>query len=417
MEKGGRKGARRFCVRVLAAAASGGFVSEMERIGVDPVGVALMAPKQTHYNLKVEGLSAAQANIVKQEMLAVGGEAAVSKGVVSCAVERTDALLSGTKRQMSLFLRKLRSQPYGLGELESEIRAVLDDHGRVEFAVPLRSGTLELRRRTAVMGILNVTPDSFYDGGRYADVDAAVERAVAMAEEGADIIDIGAESSRPGARPVDPAEQKRRLVPVLSALARRADFTVPLSVDTTSAEVAGAALQEGVQIVNDISALRADEAMAPLCARSGAAVVLMHMRGTPATMQLNTAYGDIVADIYRFFVERVAFAVSSGIEPKRLILDPGIGFGKDVDGNLDLLGRLGEFRSLGLPLLVGLSRKSFIGKVMAAAGAGGGGDPLLTGTVAAHAACILAGASILRVHDVAEARAVAAVADALKARL
>lgn len=251
--------------------------------------------------------------------------------------------------------------------------------------------------RPLVMGILNVTPDSFSDGGNFLAVDHAVGYALKMVEEGADIIDIGGESTRPGSEPVPLTEELRRVVPVFEAIRKLS--AVVLSVDTQKAEVARAAVAAGADIINDISALRTDEKMPAVAGETGAPVVLMHMQGTPQFMQQNPYYDDCVEEVAAFFSERVTFAVSHGLEREKLILDPGIGFGKRLQDNLILLKQLNRFAAFGLPLLVGASRKSFISKVSEIE------KPAierLGGSVAAAAIAVLHGAQIVRVHDVAQ---------------
>lgn len=256
----------------------------------------------------------------------------------------------------------------------------------------------EIPTAPVVMGVLNVTPDSFSDGGRLFDAPAAaVAHAERMLAEGAAIIDIGGESSRPGAEDVPPAEQIRRTVPVIEAL-RRARPAAAISIDTRRADVARAALDAGADLVNDISALRDDPDLAEVVARSGAAIVLMHMQGRPATMQLAPHYTDVVAEVDAFLRERVAFAVAAGIRPDRIIVDPGIGFGKTVAHNMSLLAGLGRFTRIA-PVLLGTSRKAFIGRIL------GLDDPAarLNGTTVTHTIGLMSGARILRAHDVAEA--------------
>ena len=257
---------------------------------------------------------------------------------------------------------------------------------------------LDPGRRPLVMGVLNVTPDSFSDGGRFDSVEAAVSHALVMAAEGADLIDVGGESTRPGSQRVDADEQIRRLLPVLRALRGRLGATT-LSVDTTLASVAEAALGEGVHVVNDVSAGRDDPALFPLVAGQRCPLVLMHMQGTPATMQLAPAYSDVTAEVAAFLRERLAAAAAAGVDPARILLDPGIGFGKTVDHNLELLRRTRELASLGRPLLVGTSRKGFIGKVLADGGSPAGVDRRF-GTAATVAWAVANGAAVVRVHDV-----------------
>ena len=261
--------------------------------------------------------------------------------------------------------------------------------------------------RPLVMGVLNVTPDSFSDGGLYLDPGAAVKHALEMVDEGADLIDIGAESSRPGAEPVSEAEELSRLVPVVQEVCRR--VSVPVSVDTTKAAVARQALDAGAAIINDISALLADPAMAGAVAKAGAGLVLMHMQGTPQTMQRAPRYGDIVAEVREFLRARMQAAVEAGIAAGQILLDPGIGFGKNLEQNLILLDRLDAFQTLGRPILVGVSRKAFIGEVLGRRA----GDRLL-GTAAAVAAAVLRGAGVVRVHDVRAMQDVVRVIDAIQ---
>lgn len=243
----------------------------------------------------------------------------------------------------------------------------------------------------AVMGILNVTPDSFSDGGRYTGLDRALAHARRMIDEGADIIDIGGESTRPGAEPVAPEEELRRTIPVIEALRRETD--IPVSIDTSTPEVMYAAATAGANLINDVRALRRDGAL-QAAADTGLPVCLMHMQGEPKTMQDDPRYDDVVGDICRFFLDRMEQCERLGISPERVILDPGFGFGKTPEQNLELIRRLGEFVALGRPVLVGLSRKSTIGSIV-------GRDERLFGSVAGALIAVQRGASIVRVHDVA----------------
>jgi dihydropteroate synthase len=273
------------------------------------------------------------------------------------------------------------------------------------------------------MGIVNVTPDSFSDGGAFLEADAAVAHGLELAGEGAEILDVGGESTRPGAEPVSEREELRRVVPVIEGLAAATDSmpTHPqISIDTSKAQVAAAALRAGASLVNDVSAFRADPEMAGVVADSGAECCLMHMLGEPRTMQRDPRYGDVVDEVRAFLEQRLRFAVREGVAEERILLDPGIGFGKTVAHNLELLRRLDELLALGRPLLVGTSRKSFLGRVAAASSskvdAAGLVEPLdarhrLAGTIATNVLALERGASVFRVHDVApvsEALAVAA---------
>jgi len=263
---------------------------------------------------------------------------------------------------------------------------------------------VDLTSRTHVMGVLNVTPDSFSDGGRYDAHDSAVRRGLDMAAGGADFIDVGGESTRPGARPVTPEEEIRRVVPVIRSLAQSTD--VPVSVDTSKAEVADAALSAGASVVNDVTGFISDPAMAGVAASHGAAAVLMHIRGTPEDMQSDTVYQDLMGEIADYLRRGIALATGAGVD--RIIVDPGLGFGKTVAHNLEIIRKLGELRVLGCPILVGPSRKSFIGAVLDL--------PVgerLEGTAAAAAVSVVNGASIVRVHDVAPIVRVVRMVDAI----
>ncbi|ACH39646.1 dihydropteroate synthase [Citrifermentans bemidjiense Bem] len=260
--------------------------------------------------------------------------------------------------------------------------------------------------RPLIMGILNVTPDSFSDGGRFFSLDAAIERAQEMEREGADIIDIGGESTRPNAPAVGAAQELDRVVPVIEALSHR--IQLPISIDTYKAEVARAACAAGAEIVNDVTGLMFDPDMARVTAEADAGVVVMHTRGMPDTMQAETGYDDLMAEVKRYLEQSVALAREAGIADGRIVVDPGLGFGKSVQGNLELIKRLAEFRELGFPILVGPSRKSFVGAVT-----GRGGGERIFGTAVAVAMSVAHGASIIRVHDVAAMKDVAVMARAL----
>jgi dihydropteroate synthase len=256
-----------------------------------------------------------------------------------------------------------------------------------------------------LMGVVNVTPDSFSDGGKYFEPEAAIAHGEQLARDGAEILDIGGESTRPGAEEVGAEEEIRRTAPVVSDLAALGH---EVSIDTSKLAVAEAALDAGARIVNDVTALRAEPDLAALCAEREATVVLMHMQGTPRTMQDDPSYEDVVDDVRAFLAERVEAAVAAGVAEERIWLDPGIGFGKTLDHNLELLRRLGELRDLGRPLVVGTSRKSFIGKID-----GSDAADRIGGTIASSVLALAAGAEVLRVHDAAELAQAAKVAQAI----
>ena len=270
--------------------------------------------------------------------------------------------------------------------------------------------TISFSNRPLLMGIVNVTPDSFFDGGRFLDPEAAVAHACQLVEEGADLLDIGAESTRPGSIPVEETEERRRLIPVVTAVAKA--VSVPISVDTSKAVVAKAAIDAGAVIVNDVTALRGDPAMVDAIVVSGVGVVLMHMKGTPQTMQKAPKYHDVVEEVEDFLAERVRFALEGGVAKNQIMLDPGIGFGKTLAHNLDLLAQLRTFTKLGFPLLVGPSRKGFIGELVEQSV-----QDRAWGTAGAIALAVEQGANVLRVHDVAGMKDVVRVAAAISRRI
>jgi dihydropteroate synthase len=255
-----------------------------------------------------------------------------------------------------------------------------------------------------LMGVVNVTPDSFSDGGLYLDAEAAIAHGLQLFEQGAEILDVGGESTRPGAEEVSAEEELARVGPVVAGLAG----TAIVSIDTSKAAVARAALEAGASIVNDVTALRHDPEIGTVCAERGAGLILMHMQGDPRTMQENPVYDDVVDDVKAFLVERLEAAVDAGVAEERVWLDPGIGFGKNLDHNLELLRRLGELRELGRPLVIGTSRKSFLGKID-----GSAVEDRLGGTIASSILAAAEGADVLRIHDVAEAAQAAKVANAI----
>ncbi|HYL62937.1 MAG TPA: dihydropteroate synthase [Candidatus Methylomirabilis sp.] len=282
---------------------------------------------------------------------------------------------------------------------------------RKRFELRLRSRTLALGERTLVMGVLNVTPDSFSDGGKFFDPKEAVQHALAMERDGADLLDVGAESTRPGSRAISVAEELRRVLPVLKAL--RGRLKIPVSIDTRKAEVAEAALSAGAELVNDVSGVKYDARTATVAANHGAPLILMHMRGEPESMQRKPFARDVMSDVKEGLRASVAKARQAGVSKSGIVLDPGIGFGKSFEQNYELLRELPQLAELGYPLLVGTSRKGFLGKTLMRNGKPAPTGERIWGTAATVTASILNGAHIVRVHDVAEIVQVARVADCL----
>ncbi len=280
------------------------------------------------------------------------------------------------------------------------------------FTLEWNSHRLALGPETRIMGILNVTPDSFSDGGQFLSIDRAISHGRRLIEQGADILDVGGESTRPFADPVSVPEEIRRVVPVIETLAKQA--TVPISIDTTKSEVARAALGAGASIINDVSALRLDPKLGELAAEAGVPVILMHMKGDPKTMQVSPVYEDLIAEISLFLRDRVSYAESAGIDRARIIIDPGIGFGKTHEHNFRIIRYLSAFAQLGLPILVGSSRKAFIRKRVGGPDISAQAPQVETGTQATVAAAALYGAHLVRVHDVANTRNTLKIIDAIK---
>lgn len=381
-------------------------IKEITSVGADRAGVKIMAPRAVSRALLLKSIRPAAANIIKQEMLALGGEAAAAHGAIDHSARTTAVLILGTLQQFGFLVKKLKTHQFGLPETAGEIEKALENYSRIPRVLRIGKKKFAFGKRTYIMGILNVTPDSFSDGGKYLGRDAAVLQAEKMAEEGADIVDIGGESTRPGARAVAADEEIRRVIPVIRELSKNKGMVI--SVDTRKAAVARAALEAGAQMVNDVSGLRQDKDMAGVVAHCKVPVCVMHMQGSPRTMQKKTSYSDLMGEITGCLEKSIAIAIDAGILHEKIIIDPGIGFGKTAAHNLEILKRLQEFRVLGCPILVGPSRKTLIGKVL--------GLPVeerMEGTAALAAAAIANGADLVRVHDVKEMSRVARMADAI----
>jgi len=368
--------------------------ARLAALDVDPDGVRQMAPKSRAVCVELASVPAADALVIKDEFLALGAEAAISTETYHHRRGETAVLLLATPDQYHRILPRLSQNSAALSRLAAELPALLDAAERRDFRVPTPRGDLILGGRPLLMGILNCTPDSFYDGGRFVDADAAVVRGLELIEAGADVIDVGGESTRPGSEPVSVKEELRRVLPVIERLSSRE----LVSVDTQKPEVARRAMAAGAAIINDVGALRAP-GMAKAAAETGAAVILMHMRGEPRTMQQNPTYTNLYPEVIEFLEDRMAAATAAGVDREKIIVDPGIGFGKTVGHNLELIRDLARLRTLGRPILVGPSNKAFVGKVTGAEI----GDRT-PGTGAAVTAATLAGAHILRVHDIASMR-------------
>ncbi len=380
--------------------------AELAALNVHKGGIGIMAPKAVTRIIKIRGIDSVALNILKQEMLSVGGDCGVSWDAFIRRNRNSEGILIGTVAQIGEVCEKLEKQPFGLSALAQKIRALEAGYGRKDLVLRAGKYKLNLGKRAHIMGVLNVTPDSFSDGGMFFDREYAVGRGLKMESDGADIIDIGGESTRPGAKPVTAREECRRVIPVVKALAKR--LQVPISVDTSKSEVAEEALDAGAAMINDVTGLRKDRRIAKLAGRHKAALVLMHMKGSPRTMQKDPNYKDLMSEIAESLRNSAAIAAEAGVSGNRIVVDPGIGFGKTVGHNLEIIKRLGELKSLGYPVMVGPSRKAFIGKIT-----GAGSEGRAFGTAAAVAIAITNGADIIRVHDVKEMRQVAQITEAI----
>ncbi len=373
---------------------------------MDRTGLKLMKGKALHYNFKIEGIEPRIANLLKQEMLSLGGDVALNRKGIDCSTQLTDAILMGTEKQFDKLIIKLTKYPElkFIGDsLKETIKNILKKH----FILRCRKKTFLLGKSTLIMGVLNVTPDSFSDGGLFLDKEKAVEHGLRMVEEGADMIDIGGESTRPGAKFLDINEELKRVLPVIETLSKR--VSIPISIDTYKSEVAQRAIDAGAEIINDISGLNFDPSIAKVAAREDIPIVLMHIRGTPEDMQKDIHYKSLFSEIILYLKDSIKIAENEGVDPKKIIIDHGIGFGKTVSHNLLILKNLKEFRILGKPILIGTSRKSFIGKILNA-------EPKdrIEGTLSSIAIGVLNGAHIIRSHDVLQAKRAIAIADSIR---
>lgn len=395
--------------RVLEVETLAEIAREVERTESDPEGVGIMTRKGRIYPVRLDGISLKAAPLLKQETLSVGGDSAHARGIADHSVATTAVVLLATWGQYQRLLPKLRRQPFHLSEAADEIDHALRSyvtHSPRTIHGPHRAFVVGDHPR--VMGVLNVTPDSFSDGGLHLDPAEALAHAERMVADGADFIDVGGESTRPGATPVSPDVEWARIAPVLSGLAGR--ISVPVSVDTRHPEVAQKAVDVGADLVNDVEGLRSD-AMRRTVGKSGAAVIAMHMRGTPTTMQTNLVYSDVRAEVFSTLAAATDLAIAEGVPAEKIFIDPGLGFGKSAEQSLELLVRVGEFRSLGYPVVIGASRKSFLGWAL------GTDDPASRFEAGLAAAVVAAerGVSVVRTHDVgATVRALALVRAAQK---
>ena len=408
---------RRFNARILEYSNAEELKKELEKVKVDWEGLQVMLPKGFFRAVKLEGVNYEAAHILKQEMLRLGGEGAISAAVYFGAASPTDVILMGTLAQLEALITSLRQFPDDtLKAIAQEVEEALKNYQRANLK-PMQIGnrTFVWGARTYIMGIINVTPDSFSGDGLAGNVEEAVAQAIRFVEEGADILDIGGESTRPGSQPISEEEELSRVMPVLKRLVKEVD--VPISIDTYKARVAREAIEAGASMVNDVWGLRMDPDMAKVIAEYNVPVVVMHNRSNPKNAvqearlggrYVGIEYQDLMADIVRELEYSIGLALDAGVDFEKIIVDPGIGFGKTVEQNLEILRRLGELKVLGRPILLGTSRKSVIGYVLNLPP-----NERVEGTAATVALGIAAGADIVRVHDVKAMARVAKMADAI----
>jgi len=368
---------------------------ELSRIGVSTQGIEAMSLKSTGIALKLKNIRIGAANIIKQNMLSIGGDAAVSKGVVNGKKEISDVIILGNISELQKLIDKLSYQDiFEIPEIRKNIKQLLNLYYYPKHNELNCRGYKFSLDKPLLMGILNITPDSFYDGNKYLNKEEALTHCEDMIKQGVDIIDIGGESTRPGAESVSITQEIDRVMPILEQIVK--NFNVPVSIDTYKSEVAKIALEIGANMVNDISALTFDENMGKILASYvDVPIVLMHIKGTPKNMQINPSYKDVIEEIMEFLDNAINRAKQFGIKDENIIIDPGIGFGKRLQDNITIIKKLAEFKPLDKPILVGTSRKSFIGHILNLEL-----EERLTGTIAANLLCLINGANILRVHDI-----------------
>lgn len=393
----------KFKIRVLDIKTRPEGLKENKKIGATPAGSRIMIEKIFPISLKIKGINPLGANILKQEMLARGGDVVTSRNTLLEAGSRTeikgksDVIVQGTIKTIESLIDKIKEQPFGLKELSGELKEYLDRLDKIgkrkELVIDKKKFNLD--EDILIMGILNITPDSFYDGGFYFEKDKALRRIEVMVKEGADIIDVGGMSTRPGSIPVNPDEETKRIIPAIEYI--KNNYDILISADTYRSEVARKAIDAGAHIINDISGLSMDPQMVKVIPERDVSVVIMHIKGTPENMQKNPEYENVMDEIYDYLEEKTDMATGSGIKPEKIIIDPGIGFGKTLEHNLEILNKVKELTVLGFPVLIGASRKSFVGGILDLPV-----EERLEGSIAAAVYSVVNGVNILRVHDVKE---------------
>ncbi|MCK9615251.1 MAG: dihydropteroate synthase [Candidatus Omnitrophica bacterium] len=372
----------------------------LSSVGVSCEGIDILSPKCVYSAFRIEGIKSWEANIIKQHLLSLGSDSAVERSALVKNI-KTDTVIFGSITQLKKLCEKLKNQPFTLKEISQSLSLYLDNLFKQEFILRARDKTIKIKK-PLICGIINLTTDSFSGDGLLIEAsgrklkDLVLRKIEEMVTSGAAMIDMGAESSRPYSKPIMEKEEIARLAPVICA-ARKRFKEILISVDTNKLNVAKVVAEEGADIINDITALRKSPGIINLIKKHKLGVILMHMKASPLTMQVNPKYKKVTEEIISFFKERISMLNKEKINPEQILIDPGIGFGKTTQDNLKIINELYKFKIFGLPIFIGLSRKSFIGKIT-----GKKADQRLYGTIASGIIAVLRGANILRVHDVKE---------------
>ena len=369
--------------------------NEFLKIGATNAGSKIMSAKFVNIAIRIDGIDNKAANILKQEMLVRNGDVVTSRDALYSSDGKTNVIVFGTRKNIESMIEKIKLQPFGLKNLATELTNFLNNVDNNTNILKIGKKEFNLKEKVLIMGIVNVTPDSFFDGGKYYDIEDAYKRVDQIFSEGADIIDVGGMSTRPGSDPVSIEEELRRVIPVIKYIKNNYDILV--SIDTYRSQVASEAINCGAEIVNDISGLNFDKNLVKVVADTNSCLILMHIKGTPKDMQKNPYYDDVIDEIYNFLKNQSDIALNNGVKKDNIIVDPGIGFGKTFEHNLIILKKLANFKSLGYPILIGASRKTFTGVLMNLPP-----EERLESSLAAATISVLNGANILRVHDVKE---------------
>ena len=379
----------------------------VNKIKVDEYALKKIIEKMRYYQIYIKNVSSVIANIIKQEALSKGGEAAVKRGVLTNLELNSDVLLSMNGVQLKRLIINFMDQPFGMDLLGKELKKTIKNYD-LHLKMKIRQDEFNFKEKAIIMGVLNVTPDSFSDGGEFVQVSTAVDRAIEMINQGADIIDIGGESTRPGSEMITSKEELKRVIPVIKAI-RKKNSQIVISIDTNKSVVAEEAIKNGADMINDISAGTFDPNVLEVAAKYKVPIVLMHSISKPKDMQDKIDYEDMLSEIYAYFKDRIKEAKKVGIKKSQIMIDPGIGFGKTFSQNLEIIKHLNVFKGLGCPILIGTSRKRFIGEIVAKET----GERLF-GTAATVALSRQKGASIVRVHDVAEMKDIIKMTDSIQ---